>query len=296
MLTEPLTSPATQKKQSWYAILVGILFPPQVHFLNFYSSPEIALVIGNLFSYIVSPKTKLFPIIKQKIKIAPDALDFVFNPGKKFAYDPGQYMEWTLDHERSDSRGVRRYFTLASSPTESDIRIGVKFYKNGSSYKRSLLNLDRLTPITATGLAGDFILPKDVSQKIAFIAGGIGVTPFRGMLKYLIDKEDSRSVVMLYSARNVHELAYSNLLEEARKKIDAKIFYYLTEPNAKKYGLFSRTELITKRAIQQDIPDYMERVFYLSGTHPMVTEMEKVLKELGVHTRNIKLDFFPGYT
>src|ERR1035441_8185470 len=111
MLTEPLTSPTTTKKQTWYAVLVGLLLPPQVHLLNFYSSPELALVFGNVFAYLVSPKTKLFPMLKQKIKIASTSVDFIFNPGSKLAYEPGQYMEWTLPHGHTDSRGNRRYFT-----------------------------------------------------------------------------------------------------------------------------------------------------------------------------------------
>ena len=61
MLTEPLTTPPTSQKQAWYAVLTGILFPPQFHILSLYSTPELALVAGNLFSYIISPKTKLFP-------------------------------------------------------------------------------------------------------------------------------------------------------------------------------------------------------------------------------------------
>lgn len=88
---------------------------------------------------IVSPKTKLIPILKDKIMVASSTMDFVFSPGQKLVYQPGQYMEFTLPHNATDSRGSRRYLTLASSPTESDLRIGVKFYENGSSFKKALL-------------------------------------------------------------------------------------------------------------------------------------------------------------
>ncbi len=49
MLTEPLTSPTTSKKQSIYGLLAGILFPPQVHVLGIYSTPELVLVVDNIF-------------------------------------------------------------------------------------------------------------------------------------------------------------------------------------------------------------------------------------------------------
>src|SRR5665213_2710477 len=53
MLTEPYTSPTTKRKQIIYAALVGVLLAPQFHLGHFYTSPEIALVVGNIFAYIV---------------------------------------------------------------------------------------------------------------------------------------------------------------------------------------------------------------------------------------------------
>lgn len=295
MLTEPLTSPPTKKKQAWYAVLVGALLPPQVHLLNLYSSPELALIIGNIFSYIISPKTKLFPVLKEKVRIAADAVEFVFTPGQKLAYQPGQYMEWTLPHLDTDKRGSRRYFTLASSPTEPNIRLGVKFYKQSSSYKKALLAMDSDTPIVAAQIAGDFTLPKDPNQKLAFIAGGIGVTPFRSMVKYLLDTGDNRSVSMLYSARNAQDVAYKELLEEARQKIEIRTTYALTDTGTNLPDSYSIAGFITKQTIEEQIPDCLERTFYISGTHSMVTSMQDILVGLGVSKGHIKVDYFPGY-
>ncbi|MGH7238985.1 MAG: RnfABCDGE type electron transport complex subunit D, partial [Candidatus Saccharimonadales bacterium] len=95
MLTEPLTSPSTKAKRSWYGALVGILLPPQVHIASLYSSPELSLIIGNAFSFFIDQKKKLFPVLKQKIRIAASSVDFVFSANSQLAYQPGQYMEWT---------------------------------------------------------------------------------------------------------------------------------------------------------------------------------------------------------
>src|SRR5258708_36963850 len=141
MLTEPLTTPPTKKLQAWYGALVGVLFAPQFHIGAFYATPEIALVIGNIFSYIVSPKTKILATLLEKHQISSDIFDFGFAQGKQFAFAPGQYMEWTLSHPKTYTRGNRRYFTIASSPTEKILRLGVRFYPNGSSFKHPLLAL-----------------------------------------------------------------------------------------------------------------------------------------------------------
>lgn len=295
MLTEPLTSPPTRATQNVYAVIVGLLLPPQAHILSLYSSPELALIVGNLFAYLVSPKTKLFPILKDKYLVAAGTVDFVFDPGTKLTYRPGQYMEWTLPHEKVDLRGNRRYFTLASSPTERRMRIGVKFYEDGSSYKKALLDLDVSTPIVAAQVAGDFVMPRDQKEKLAFIAGGIGITPFRSMVKYLIDTDEHRSISLLYSVRTTKDIAYGPLFEEARGKIGIQTTYVLTSETPHEESPAMRRGPITAEMIRAAIPDYRERTFYLSGTHGMVIAIHEMLNDLGVPGSRIKTDFFPGY-
>jgi ferredoxin-NADP reductase/Na+-translocating ferredoxin:NAD+ oxidoreductase RnfD subunit len=297
MLTEPLTTPPTTKKQTWYAVLTGVIFPPQFHILSLYSTPELALVAGNVFSYIISPKTKLFPTLKQKLRISPDSVDFVFNINKKkFAYEPGQYMEWTLPHDDTDNRGNRRYFTLASSPTEEDIRIGIKFYDKGSSYKEAMLEMKMETPIVAAQLSGDFILPKDPKQKLVFIAGGIGATPYRSMVKYLLDTNEKRDIILLYSAKTLDDFAYKGIFEQAHKELGLKVIYFITDKSTTISHERIRASRINMEMIKKEVPDYKNRVFYISGTQSMVKAMQDMLVNLDVPSHQIKVDYFSGYS
>lgn len=295
MLTEPMTSPTTSKKQSLYGLLAGILFPPQVHLFSIYSTPEIVLVIDNIFAYFMSPKIKLLPQLISKFKITPDSFDFVFTKTPKLAYLPGQYMEWTLPHSHTDSRGSRRYFTFASSPTEDTVRLGVKFYRRSSSFKKEMLKMTKQTQVIASQLAGDFIMPKDKSKKLAFIAGGIGITPYRSMIKYLLDTSERRDIIMLYSVRKPEDVAYKSLFEKARTRLGIKTVYTLTDQNVLLPDLNSIAGYITVEVIKSEIPDYKDRLFYISGTHEMVVSIESSLIELGIHRRQIKKDFFSGY-
>lgn len=295
MLTEPATSPATATKQRWYGVLAGLLFPPQVHIGRLYSTPELVLVVSNVFSYIMSPKVKLLPKLVERIQQAPDVMDFVFTPGRQFSFKSGQYMEWTLPHSQTDSRGSRRYFTLASSPTEKNLQLGVKFYNQGSSFKKAMLAMNRDTPIAAGQLSGDFVLPDDPKEKLAFIAGGIGITPYRSMIKYLLDTQDARSVTLLYSERNAGELAYTDVFEAARAQLGTKVVYALTDKTPPTSSRFHHG-FISAEMITSEIPDYLERRFYISGPHSMVTAMTTILSDLEVPSSHIKIDFFPGYS
>ncbi len=167
-ITEPLTTPPTHRLQIIYGVLVGLLFAPEVHFGGFYFTPELALLVGNLFSFLVSPKTKLILTLKQRLRLSADVYEFVFMPSRQLAFAPGQYMEWTLGHDDPDSRGNRRYFTLASAPTERELRVGVKFYPEPSTYKESLLMMEPDDAIVAGQLAGDFTLPDDRAPAAGF--------------------------------------------------------------------------------------------------------------------------------
>jgi ferredoxin-NADP reductase/Na+-translocating ferredoxin:NAD+ oxidoreductase RnfD subunit len=296
MLTEPLTSPATKAKQTWFAMLVGLLVPPQVHLASFYTSPELSLVIGNIFAYIIEPRTRLFPVLTQKIRIAANSVDFVFNADKKLAYKPGQYMEWTLPHNHIDNRGNRRYFTLASSPTEPTLHLGVKFYDPSSSYKKAMLDMTDKTQVVAAQVAGDFVLPRNRKRKLVFIAGGIGITPFRSMVKYLVDTHEQRDVILLYAASNMQDIAYMEVFEQARQELGITTTYVLARPDTTQaLGAYQRAGYVDGAVIRATIPDYHNRTFYISGSHQMVSAVQDTLGKLEVSKSHIKVDYFPGY-
>lgn len=295
MLTEPLTMPPTRWLRVSYGALVGFLFAPNIHIGAFYFTPELALIAGNIFSYAVSPKEKLILKLKEKIKVATDTYEFIFSPDRGFSFKPGQYMEWTLKHRDPDSRGNRRYFTIASAPTESDVRMGIKFYPEPSSFKNHLLNLPAGAEVVASQRAGDFVLPKEKERKLIFIAGGIGVTPFRSMVKHLLDIGEKRDIILFYSNRTAADVTYKDILDRAEAEIGIKTVYAITDQGEVPAGWTVRRGFIDAKVIQEEAPDYLERTFYISGPHAMVSAFEKTLKRMGVKRSNIKKDYFPGF-
>lgn len=295
MLTEPLTTPPTKKLQIIYAALVGILFAPQIHIGSLYTTPEIALVIGNLFSYLVSPKYKLNLKLKERFKIAANIYDFVFSLDRKISFTPGQYMEWTLGHKHPDRKGNRRYFTIASSPTEENIRIGVKIPENVSSFKNTLLSLPAGSEIAAASLAGDFVLKKAADKKYVFIAGGIGITPYRSIIKYLLDTNQKKDIILFYSNKSKSEIVYKDIFDQAEKNLDIKTVYNLTDKENIPSSWQGKIGRIDEQMIKEEVPDYTERIFYLSGPHGLVTAFEDTLAKMGIKKIQIKTDYFPGY-
>jgi ferredoxin-NADP reductase len=158
-----------------------------------------------------------------------------------------------------------------------------------------MMAMDGKEQIVASQLAGDFVLPKDKKQKLAFIAGGIGITPFRSMLKYLIDNKEKRDVALFYSNKTASEIIYKEVFDEAKNKLDIKTFYTLTDAERIPAGWRGHKGHFDPETIKKEMPDFNERMFYISGPRSMVVAFQGVLKAMGLRKSQIKTDFFPGF-
>jgi ferredoxin-NADP reductase/Na+-transporting NADH:ubiquinone oxidoreductase subunit NqrB len=298
MLTEPFSIPPTKRLQVGYGILVGFLSNTSLvnPLLNIVSnklimSPELALLVGNIVFYPSTLRRKLFLVLESKREVAASTWEFVFTKPGTMLFKAGQYLEWMLPHDSADIRGIRRYFTIASSPTEGKIRLALRVMNPGSSYKASLLALPVGGTVVASQRAGDFTLPKDTTKKIGMIAGGIGVTPFRSQVKYMMDTNSSTNTQLFYCANTKGDMAYVDLWAEASSRIPFTLVPVLAkEPESPDYEIGFLTADILKRRS----PDLLERTWYVSGPPPMVSATVKTLKGLGVPRRQIVQDFFPG--
>jgi len=294
ILTEPLTSPPTRILRNNYGIFLGFLFIPQLHFGSLYITPELAILAGNIYSFIVSPKQKLRLTLKEKLLIAPKTYEFTFTTPQKFKFKPGQYMEWTLGHPSPDSRGNRRYFTLASAPTENVLRLGVKFSDNSSSYKKSMLALTKGDQIFASQLEGDFVLPNDRAQKCVLIAGGIGITPYRSMLKHLLDTRQRRPITLLYAVRNAEDIVYKDILDRAEQELGIKTIYSVSIDRKNSAAPNWMAGRIDENLIRKTFPNYRRFIYYISGSREMVGEIETVLRHVGIPNSQVRTDYFAG--
>ncbi len=286
MVTEPLTTPERKSQQTIYGILVGVIASLGVHVWGISTTPEFALVLANIYSFAVSTKRKFILTLKEKMEISPNVFDFKFASDAPVNFSAGQYMEWTLDHDKADLRGIRRYFTIASRPNTSEVHLGIRVSpQNGSSFKNALVNMSEGDTMTAGNIYGEFILPKDFSRKLVFIAGGIGITPFVSMLEDLAVKGERRDIVLLYCAGTENDFSYREDFDAIALRVGLKSVYIPTIKNGP----------ITEDLIKKEIPDYVARDYYISGPHGMVENYKGLLKKIGVGKGQVHTDYFPGF-
>ena len=292
MLTEPLTAPQSKLWRLAYGGLVGALAAPNVSLFGYYFTPEVALLVGNFLTLAVSPAGRVVLTLERIEQVAAGVYDYIFRPDRTFGFAAGQYLEWTLPLKSSDGRGNRRYFTIASAPADELLRLGVKFVENGSAFKRGLAELRPGDKIVASQLAGEFTLPRRVDRKLAFIAGGIGITPFRSMIEQLLEDGERRPITILYGNNRIEEIAYPELLKRARHELGIHTYYSVRE--AANAPPEVHVGFIDEGMIVRCVPDYLQRTFYISGPQAMVAATRQTLHGLGVPLRRIRTDFFPG--
>lgn len=295
MLTEPLTTPPTKKLQAIYGAIVGVLSSFPYAFPPLYSTPELALLIGNIFTFAVSTKSRVFLSLIEKKEIAKDTFELTFKPSEKVSYQPGQYMEWTLPGKEVDIRGIRRYFTIASSPLEDVIRLGVKRAEKGSSFKNSLFSLEEGKGLLATSVMGDFLLPEDKDRTLVFIAGGIGITPFISMLRTLLIKKEKRDIVLIYANKQESEIAYKYVLEEAVRELGVRVVYVLSDLATLPKDWGGEKGFITEQILETHVTAVVSSFYYISGPPSMVSSYSALLQSMHVCKADITTDFFPGF-
>lgn len=293
MVTEPFTAPGTGKARLVYGGLIGAVSSLPVSFGILSTTPEMTLLAANFVSFFTGLRRRLVLKLLGSDTIARDTYQFTFAAPAGVSFKAGQYLEWMLPHEKSDRRGMRRYFTIASAPTEAHLRIGVKIVDGGSTFKQHLRTMLPGDTMYAAALGGDFTMPRSTSEKLAFIAGGIGVTPFRSMVTQIVDTGEQRDVALLYACRTAADIAYKPLFTQAAGH-GVRTTYVLSEdptlqsPDTE-HGIIDAV-MLTRR-----IPDFKERTFYLSGPDAMVQAYKKLLASMGVQSSRIRTDYFPGF-
>jgi len=294
MLTEPFTMPPTKKMQAVYGALVGFLSSTTVFQPVVKMSPELALVLGNLLMYPFTLRRKLFLTLKERRELAPNTFEYIFAKPEGLRFVAGQYLEWMLPHTNSDARGVRRYFTVASSPTEPDIHLALKTATPSSTYKSALADLKPGDQFIASQLAGDFTLPKKSGEKIAWIAGGIGITPFRSQVQYMLDAKNAQhDTVLFYCVQSLADVAYQEVFEHASAEMPFSMVKVVSEEGGAVGGDIEHG-YIDEVMLKRQVPDYKERTWYISGPPRMVDAYTNLLRRVGVPRRHIIRDFFPG--
>ncbi len=215
---------------------------------------------------------------------------FWFLPNRPLRYSAGQFIEMFLPHDNPDERGVKHWFTLSSAPTDKLISITTKYAGSKSStFKKTLFSLKPGSKIKIVEPMGDFVLPKDKSIPLIFIAGGMGLTPYHSIIKWLIEVKERREVQVLLAFNQPKDILFEDLF----KSYGAEVQVIVSTPTPSWQGLVGK---LSADKIIELTGDFGDKRIYVSGPEPMVEALETDILAQGVNKSNLVLDFFPNYT
>jgi len=204
-----------------------------------------------------------------------------------FDYKPGQYVILEIDVE--DLEGNTRPLSIASSPTEGFILLSTKI--RDTPFKQKLIALKPGDKVKVKGPMGMFTLKED-AKEIVFLGGGIGITPFRDMIKYAADRKLAIKLTLLYSNKTAADIVYKDEWEAFQKQNpNLKVVHTITD-DASWHGRKGR---INEAMIKEFCSDVNTAIFYICGPPGMVTGLYELLKTMNIPQSNIKIEKFAGY-
>jgi ferredoxin-NADP reductase len=206
-------------------------------------------------------------------------------------YLAGQYFVVNIEVE---GKKYTHHFSFSTSPTETAENGYIEFTTKlrNTDYKKALLKLKKGDPVILNAPFGRFIVEENI-QKIGILTGGIGITVPRSICKYCTDEKLSTDIGLIYSTHCENDLFFQEDFEKMQSiNPNLKVVYTLTHPTEAWKGYKGR---INTDLVKKEIPDYLERIFYLSGPVAMVTAMEELLLSLNVPKIQLKKEIFHGY-
>ena len=219
-----------------------------------------------------------------------------------FNYTAGQFAFFDIGGVYNDPKGPIRHFTISSSPTENFIMLSTRI--RDSPYKKRLSTLEEGSRVKVRGPEGQFVLHEDYSKPAVFLSGGIGVTPFRSMIKYATDKQLPLRIVMFDSNRNRDNILFKQEFDDcANINKNLKIIYTISDGGQQQssstandwkgeYGRIDKAMILK----YLDINMLNNSIFYICGPPSMLKAMQALLQdELEIPKERIKVEEFTGY-
>jgi ferredoxin-NADP reductase len=232
--------------------------------------------------------------IKEKRDVAKGTLMVVFDLlGEEVDFRPGQYFWVTLlDPPYDDEKGPKRHISVVTSPTERGV-LGLATRIRDSAFKRSLVELPEGAEVEVEQPKGSFVLPEETDRLYVFIAGGIGITVFRSMLRYIADKGLPHRVTLVYSNRDRESTAFYDELREleaANPNLDVVIT--MTEDP----GWEGETRRIDADMLRDHLGEELHSYTYLvAGPPAMVDGVAEALQGAGIPEDQVRPARFSGY-
>ena len=231
--------------------------------------------------------------VREKRQETPTVTSLIFDKPEGIPHKAGQFFSWMFPCEK-DERGNSRSFSIASSPTEDYILLTTRI---GPSRVKQFIKNEAAggTQVKVIGPLGRFILD-DTDLPIAFIVGGVGITPLRSMIKYLIDTKSVRPITLIYSNPTPDEICFQKELDEwSSTHPSFTVVHTITRLDPGNTQWKGKTGRINEELVKEYVHDLNTTQFYTSGPPLMVKTIVDLLHTMQVPPELVHAESFSGY-
>jgi ferredoxin-NADP reductase len=230
--------------------------------------------------------------VAEKREVAKGTLLVLFSVDGYPEYRPGNYFWVELpDRGREDEKGLRRHISLVTSPTERGV-VGLATRVRDTAFKQTLAELEVGDEVEVEEPKGSFLLPEDTSAEYVFVAGGIGITVFRSMLRYIADEGLPYRVTLVYSNRDRESAAFLDELEELEQSVEGlRVVLTMTDDD----GWEGETRRIDAELLREHVGELQNKQFLVAGPPAMTEAVVDALHAAGVPEDRVLAGKFSGY-
>jgi ferredoxin-NADP reductase len=230
-----------------------------------------------------------------RMDVAEATMAFIFGRPENFDFKAGQSADFTLiNPPETDAEGNTRTFSIASPPQEPELMITTRM--RNTAFKRTLKSMKVGTELTIDGPFGSMTLHNNASRPAAFLAGGIGITPFRSMVLGAAKDHLAHPLYLFYSNRYPEATAFLDELQDLEKENQHyKLIATMDESGASHKSWHGESGYINKGMLTKYLTTLDGPIYYIAGPPSMVSSMQKMLNEAGVNDDDIRSEAFSGY-
>jgi len=227
----------------------------------------------------------------ETVKRTATVESFRFAPDGKIDFIPGQFLHVIFDTDNLSNSELNKYLSFSCAPGKGYIEVTKRLSE--SLFSQRLRGLKMQDEVYLKAPLGNCVF-KEEYKKIAFLIGGIGITPVISILEYIAGGKLDTDACLVYSNRNEDEIAF-------RKELDGlaaldkfiKIRYVVTECQPKdRVCIFGR---IDQDLIKKNVYDITGRTVFIFGPPKMVEAMQGLCLEMGCTKENLRVENFLGY-
>jgi ferredoxin-NADP reductase len=230
----------------------------------------------------------------KKDVVAESTISLTFSRPPGFTFRAGQTIDLYIPNmSLMDSLGNSRTFSLASAPEDEELMVTIRIRQ--TAFKQAAKDLEPGEELSIDGPFGSFHLHKDASRTAVFLAGGIGITPFRSIVRHAVHAALPHRMILFYSNRRPQDAAFLAEITELAAAHPNLTFVPTMTSDSFLPGWDGLRGRINGDMIRKHVPDIPGSTYYVAGPFKFNLTMRDLLNEIGADDDLIKTDEFAGY-